>query len=173
MARDESPEAQAGRRERKRERTRERVRRHRAKAKAAVTTLLGNALGRVTGNTYMPTVRPETVADKTAQSILSNTLASYGVTVDKVVRTVAEGLDATRFKVINGKEALQPDSPQRLRGADIAIRLMERSGAIPADRRPDSMAHITVNILQLTDLDEEPPPTITIESTTVDDPEAA
>jgi hypothetical protein len=146
--RETDPAILEQRKRRQRERTARRMRVHRAKAKNIVTTLLGNALATVTDRPNMPTSGLQALASRTAQAVLKNTLLRHGVTQDRVVRTVSEGLDSMR-QVKRGDEISSlPDTQHRLRASDTALKLLERAGEVPGLRHSEPAAHIHVNIVQ-------------------------
>jgi hypothetical protein len=139
------------RRKRKQEGVKLRMRKHRAKAKTLVTTLLGSALATVTGKPASPKGAAQGLASRTAQAILKTTLQRHGVTQDRVVRVVSEGLDSMRQIKVGDEISSLPDTQHRLRASDTALKLLERAGEVPGSRYSDSAAHITVNVLVMED----------------------
>ena len=166
--RETDPVILEDRKRRQRVQTARRMRVHRAKAKNIVTTLLGNALATVTDRPNMSTSGPQALASKTAQAVLKNTLLRHGVTQDRVVRTVSEGLDSMRqVKGTDGISSL-PDTQHRLRASDTALKLLERAGEVPGSRHSESAAHITVNVLVMEDDGSEHIRAITAETDDTD-----
>ena len=129
------PEILAQRKRNKREKHRVRMAKYRARAKETVGELLDNALatvGGTGGNSDSMQYRSEaqSKAARTAQAILKSSLARHGITVDRVVRIIAEGLAAMRHSEVAGKLVSRPDIAYRLRSADSSLKLLERSGDI-------------------------------------------
>lgn len=71
-------------------------------------------------------------AHHAAQSVLQAILERQGLTVDRIVAKAREKLDATTKKTIARKATTLADNDAQLRAADLAIRLHERAGTIPA-----------------------------------------
>lgn len=74
--------------------------------------------------------RPE----DTARTALAIVLENQGLTVERVVRKVAEKLAAKKHQTVAGKARLAEDNDTQLRAAETAIRLHERAGTIPSER---------------------------------------
>ena len=145
------PEILAQRKRNKREKHRVRMAGYRAKAKDAVGELLDNALATVGGpggNSMEYVNQAQSKAARTAQAILKNSLARHGITVDRVVRVIAEGLAAMRHSEVAGKLVSRPDVAYRLRSADSSLKLLERSGDI-GQIRGEPQGEIRVQVLMM------------------------
>jgi len=122
----------------KREKTRERVRLHRERR--AKERQLKGALAAVV-QAQAP------VRQGTKQTLLKSSLLRHGVTVDKLVKTRAQALEATKLRLIGTELRESPDFPTRLRGAEQLDKDLQRAGEMPDDT---VMApHIIVNVLML------------------------
>lgn len=145
--RETDPTILEQRRRQQREKGRLRMEKHRAKAKGLVTTMLSHALTTVCDRPNMPTGEAQALAERTAQAILKNTLQRHGVTQDRIVRVVSEGLDSMRVREIDGKVSSQPDTQHRLRASDTALKLLERAGEMPSLKHSEPATAINVRIL--------------------------
>lgn len=162
---EEDPTKLLERKRRQREKVRLRMQKHRAKAKGLVTAMLSHALTTVCDRPNMPTCEAQSLAERTAQAILKNTLQRHGVTQDRIVRVVSEGLDSMRTKEIGGVVSSQPDTQYRLRASDVALKLLERAGEVPGLRHAEPVGTIRVNVLMMGDDNTEQIKTITAEKT--------
>lgn len=80
---------------------------------------------------------------------LVSALKAKGITVERVAGTIAEGLEANKTTTVAGEPHSQPDTDNRLRAADAAIKMLERAGELQPMEENAVVSPITVNILQL------------------------
>jgi hypothetical protein len=145
------PDVLGARKKHRREMGRIRMRKHRAKGKELVTEMLGTALKTVCSSTDTPTGESQSLASRTAQAILKTTLLRHGVTQDRIVRVVSEGLESIRVTGKGHDISSQPDMQHRLRASDTALKLLERAGEVPGARHSEPLGTIRVNVLVLSD----------------------
>ena len=111
----------------------------------SMTHLLEGAVA----NRPMPVIDTESPAGLTQHSAvaaLSLSLSRNSLTVDRSLSVISKGHDSKKVRVIDGKEVSQPDTQSQLRAAELALKLFERSGGLPADRQPD-VTQIRVQVL--------------------------
>ena len=89
------------------------------------------------------------MAGRTAQAILKRTLRRHGVTPDKIVQRIAEGLDAERIVRNGDKRASLPDTANRQRTITHALTLLERAGELPGAKVSGPATIIMTKILML------------------------
>jgi hypothetical protein len=140
-----------------------RMRKYRAKGRKLVTDLLGSALASVTDGAIVPRSEPQSLATRTAQAVLRTTLLRHGVTQDRVVRVISEGLDSMRLVVKGDDISSQVDMQHRLRASDSAIKLLERAGELPGAKHSEPASHIVVNVMVLGEADGQQMRTIEAE----------
>jgi hypothetical protein len=90
---------------------------------------------------------PDNHIERGAVAALALTLAHHGITVNRIARTVSDGLDSTRDKKIGESVVSSPDMQHRLRASDVALKLLERAGVTPGARHAEPACAIKVNIL--------------------------
>ena len=76
-------------------------------------------------------------------------LAHVGVTPDKIVQRIAEGLDAERIVRNGDKRASLPDTANRQRTITHALTLLERAGELPGAKVSGPATIIMTKILML------------------------
>lgn len=92
---------------------------------------------------------PRAGLQRSAVAALSLALQSHDITVSRMLQQISEGLSAEKVKAFLGERLSLPDVPTRLRAADLALKLLERTGEVPPDCREPGNSHITVNVLMI------------------------
>jgi hypothetical protein len=144
------PAKLAERKLRKRQRHTQYMQQWRQSSKEVAHEMRGLLEAAAAGEPLKPLEDPATkhgAIQRSAIAALNLALQAHGITVNRILRTISEGLDAEKVKALLGIERSFPDMPQRLRSADIALGLLARAGAIPADHQSEPAAPITINML--------------------------
>jgi hypothetical protein len=151
----EDPEVLIRRKIVKREQSRIRMRNHRARVKAAVGSLLNEALTTTTSSNaapngaYTPTGDARSLAEKTARGILKNLLRQEGVTLQRVVRVISEGLSSVRITKGPGRIAQLPDHTTRLKSANASIEMLQLAGELMTQEKSAIQPPINFNVLMM------------------------
>jgi hypothetical protein len=122
----------------------------RQRGKQVAQSMRGLLESAAAGQLYRPTADPDSTQgaiQRSAVAALSMTLQAHNITVNRILATISQGLDAEKLKVFLGEVQSQADMPQRLRASDIAVRLLEAAGELPSPRRPESAAPISVTVV--------------------------
>src|ERR1019366_2693275 len=128
------------RKRRQREKSNLRMRRWRAATKQITqqaTAILEHA---AEGRPYPAPDHQDSVhglAMRSATALLKLSLERNGVTPDRIVRVVAEGLGSMRVEKAGNQISSLPDMQHRLRASDVALKLLERAGFIPGARQSE------------------------------------